>query len=182
MTQDTPDDADTLAELERATLALAARAEWEQSNRRGLLWVHGIVAAVVGLQILLFGGPGNIERAVGIWTRPALGVCALVGGLLLMSGLLARPRSIRREVLGLAGVGVWDLCMTIGLIGARVDAGSFAPRPLLEHQPPGYVVPYAIAVYGGMLALIVIHLLTLRRLSTSGRRVLWIRSGHSSSR
>lgn len=163
---------DALERLERATMQIATRAEWEQGNRRGLLWVHGIVALFVGVQILLFGGPGNIERAIGIWTRPALGAAALAGGVLLCSGLASRPRSLRRELLGLVVIAAWDLCMTAGIVAARVDGGQFAPRPLLEPQPEGYVVPYPVLVYGGLLALICIHLYTLRKL-THPRTMLW---------
>lgn len=158
-----------LGRLERITLAIARRSEWEQNNRRGLLWVHALMGLTGGLQILLFGGPGNVERAAGVWTRPVLGIIAFIGGALLALGLARRPRHIKLEVVGLVAVGIWDLCMTIGQIGARLDGGDFGPRPLLELQPLGYVVPYDISVYGGLLALICIHLYTLRHLSERRR-------------
>lgn len=162
---DAPDERDALDDLERITLAIALRSEWEQDNRRGLLWVHSIMGMTGGLQILLFGGPGNVERAAGVWTRPALGVLALIGGILLAVGLARRPRRIALEAAGLLVVGLWDSCMALGQLGARLAQGEFDVRPILQPQPLGYVVSYPISVYGGLLALICIHLWTLGRLA-----------------
>lgn len=159
---------DPLDRLEEAASKVAVHVNWEQDNRRGLLWVHAICGMWIGALILIFGGPGNIERSLGVWTRPTLGGLALLGGAVLASGLLSRPRNVIREIVGLVIIGIWDACMTGGIIAARIDQGEFSPRALLEVQPEGYVVPYPIIVYGGLLALISIHLWTLVKLRRSG--------------
>ncbi len=158
-----PDDA--YERLEAAAERITARSEYESANRRGLLWVHAIVGMVAGFQILMFGGPGNVERLIGVQVRPVLGGLAFTGGFLLGMGLAARPRNLTREMWGLLMLAAWDVCMVAGLLWARISAGRFAPLEWLEHQPAtGYVVPYPIAVYTGYLALIGLHLWTLRRL------------------
>lgn len=164
-----------LEELARATLALGIRSRWELANRRGLLWAHALWGIWVGVQIVLYGGPGNIERTFGVWTRPFLGLLAITGGVLLASGLAARPRrNIPREIWGLIVVGLWDAAMFGGIVASRVGQGAYSPRALLDPQPVGYVVAYPTGVYGLLATLIIIHLLTLVRLSET-MSARWVR-------
>lgn len=153
---------DAFDRLEAAAETVAQRAEWERSNRVGLLWVHAVVGIVVGIQMLLYGSATTIEAALGLWTRPALAITGLVGGLLLAVGIV-RNRTVILEAIGLAVIGAWDLCMACGFIYARVSAGQFSPRAMFEPLPVGYVLPYPISVYLGLAALIAVHLWTLRR-------------------
>lgn len=165
-------DPDPLVRIEAAAEALAQRAHWESGNRIGLLRVHALTGLVSGIQVVCFGGATVIESAFGIWSRPILGFLAIAGGVVLMSGLLARPRSIPAEALGLTLLGLWDLAMALGILYARVHSGDFAPRGLLEPLPKPpivYVAPYAISVYAGLTALIVVHLYTLRRANKATR-------------
>lgn len=157
---------DPLDRLERAAENVARRAEWETANRVGLLYVHAGVGILAGTQMLAFGSAANIEDLAGVWTRAALGVLGLVGGLTLWLGMSRQPRSIPTEAVGLVLLGIWDLAMTLGLAWARISAGDFTPRGLFEPLPPPgtYALPYPVAVYGGLFALICVHLWTLRRM------------------
>lgn len=141
------------------------RVLYERGNRLGLLWVHGIVGVVGGMQQLLYGSATQVEDALGPWVRLLLVPLALGGGLLLLLGLTRKPqRSIPLEAVGLALVACWDLAMTAGLAYARYAQHTYRPLPLLRPMPHGYVPAYPITVYAGMLALLVIHLVTLRHL------------------
>lgn len=162
---------DHLYQLERiqaAADALARRVLWEQGNRIGLLAVHSAAAFVAGGQQLLYGSAVAVESEVGVWIRPFFGIVAILGAVTLSSGLRAKPRSIVREFWGLLLIGSWDLAMTLGLLWARLAQENFAPIPWGTPQPDHYVSAYPVAVYGGLFALIVIHLLTLRTFRKTG--------------
>ncbi|GHJ59122.1 hypothetical protein NOK12_16400 [Nocardioides sp. OK12] len=153
---------DAYDRLEQAAETVAQRAEWERSNRVGLLWVHAAVGMIAGAQMLLYGSAATIEEAVGVWTRLALGLLGIIGGIVLAFGIL-RGRTVLLEAIGLAAIGIWDLLMAAGFAYARVGGGTFTPRALFEPIPTGYVLPYPISVYIGLAALITVHLWTLRR-------------------
>lgn len=157
---------DPLDRLQDAAEVVVLRAQWEQANRVGLLWIHAILGLTAGTQMILFGSAANIEEVVGLWSRTALGFLGISGGILLALGLLRVPRSITLEAIGLALLGLWDLFMALGMTWARLAAGDFHTRALnVPLPPPGtYVLPYPISVYAGLFALIVVHLWTLRRL------------------
>ena len=160
---------DAFDRLEQAAERVAQEAIWERGNRRGLLWVHAVVGVLAGAQMLAFGSASNIELLVGVWSRTVLGVLGIVGGFVLALGVIRRSRHrrywIELEASGLVLIGLWDLLMCLGMAWARIAAGDFHTRPLWEPLPPPgtYVLPYPIAVYGGLFALVVVHLWTLRR-------------------
>ena len=158
------EDHDALDRIEAAAESLGRRAQWEQGNRVGLLRVHAFIGLVCGPQMLLYGTAANIEAAVGVWARTALGLLGCIGGIVLMWGIVQRPRGIYAEAVGLALLGLWDVLMLVGFLAARIHGGNFTPRPLGDPVPVGYVLPYPIGIYGGMFALIVVHLWTLRRM------------------
>lgn len=162
MGETVPDD--PLDRLEHAAERIADRAEYETSNRRGLLWVHACVGMLAGTQMALWGGPGTIEAAVGEWVRLALALTGFTGGWLLAWGLSRRPRSIPFEVAGLIVMGIWDLTMTLGLMYARLKQANYDLIPLGSPLPAGYVVAYPVTIYAGLFALICIHLWTLKRM------------------
>ena len=157
--------------LDAAAERVEHRVTWETANRRGLLWTHACVGLTAGPFMLAFGSSTTIEAAIGVWTRTVLGLLSFVGGLLLASGLLVRPRSVKLEAAGLAVLALWDLCMVAGFILARAKQADFTLRGLDEALPAGCVVAYPVPVYAGIFALLVIHLWTLRKLrrQTHGR-------------
>lgn len=166
--------ADAFERLEEAAERVAVRGEWERANRVGLLRIHSAIAILAGVQMLLFGSAANIEALVGLWSRTALGVLGVVGGVSLAVGLWRRARGLRRwlelEAFGLTLIALWDLFMAAGMVAARIDAGDFGPRALWEPLPaPGtYALPYPIAVYAGLFAMVCVHLSTLRNFKKSG--------------
>lgn len=165
---------DAFDRLEESALRVAQEAVWESSNRRGLLWVHAVVGLLAGAQMLAFGSASNIEALVGVWSRTALGALGIVGGLVLAIGVYRRtrhrPHWLETEAVGLALLGIWDALMCAGMVASRLAFGDFSLRPLDEPLPPPgtYALPYPIAVYGGLFALIVVHLWTLRRFKKGG--------------
>lgn len=159
---------DPLDRLESIADRVARRVEYEQGNRRGLLWVHALMGMLAGLQMLAWGSAGTIEDVAGVWVRPVMALLGTIGGICLAAGLMNRPRSIHLEALGLALVGLWDVLMTVGLLTARLRQDDYGFIPLGEELPIGYVVAYPTTIYAGLFALIVIHLLTLRKLARGG--------------
>lgn len=166
----TPPD-DPFERIEVATESLARRVIWEQGNRIGLLRCHATVGVLAGAQMLAFGSAATLEALAGVWVRSFLGVLGVIGGLILFWGLHRSPRSITLEALGLTLLGLWDLVMTLGLAWARYHSTSFGLKWPWVHLPPpeaGFVVPYPVAVYGGLFALICIHMWTLRKFRKVG--------------
>lgn len=159
---------DPLDKLEAVADRLEGRVRYEQENRRGLLWVHGLIGILAGPQMLLWGTAPTIEQSIGTWTRVGMSALGTAGGLLLIVGLSCRPRSIFLEAAGLALVALWDLVIAAGLIYARVKQNDYRFIPLDAPLPPGYASAYPITIYAGLFALIVVHLWTLRRLVRSG--------------
>lgn len=155
---------DPLDRLEGAVDRIAGRAEYEQDNRRGLLWVHGLMGLLAGAQMGLWGTAGSLENSVGPEVRYVMAAVGVTGGSLLCAGLLKRPRSIPLEVAGLAMVGIWDALMVIGLAVPRFRQNDFRVIDFMRPLADGYVVAYPITIYAGLAALIGIHLWTLRRL------------------
>lgn len=147
----------------RRVEATTARVSYERANRLGLLWTHGVVGVAAGLQMLLFGTATTIETIFGPQARIVMGPLAFLGGTVLILGLTRHPRrSIPMEAVGLALLATWDLLMTAGLAYARWHQHEYHVLALNERLPQGYVSAYPIAVYGGMFALLSIHLWTLR--------------------
>lgn len=160
---------DPLDRLQTHAERIATLAAYEQGNRRALLWVHAICGLTAGVQMALYGSAPTIEAALGSWSRLLMAALGVLGGAFLAVGLSRRPRSIPLEAVGLAFVGLWDFLMCAGLAYARFRQNSYHPIPLGHQAPTGYVSAYPISVYAALLALIVIHLLTLRRLMRSNR-------------
>lgn len=156
-------DYDPYGRIETAAEKLARRVTWEQGNRIGLLSVHAIAGILGGAQQIMYGSAPNIETAFGTWVRIIFGTLALIGGCILFSGLNAHPRSIKREAAGLSLLAAWDALMTLGLLWARIDSHDFSLLGFNEKIPLGYVVTYPLAVYGGLFALIMVHLSTLHK-------------------
>lgn len=149
--------------MERAEIT-ARRVMYERGNRLGLLWVHAVVGMLAGTQQLLWGSATQIEAITGPHMRLFMGPLAMVGGIILAAGLISKPRSIPMEAIGLGFIACWDFCMTVGLAYARWSQHDFHILPVSQPMVTGYVPAYPVAVYGGMFALLVIHLLTLRHL------------------
>lgn len=145
-----------------------ARIAYESGNRLGLLWIHGLVGTTAGVQMLLYGTATVIEANVGPWSRYALGLAALIGGVTLLVGLTRVPRSIPLEAVGLSFLAFWDGCMTVGLAWARWHQHDYRVLGMHERLTEGYVSAYPVSVYAGLFGLLVIHLWTLRLLRKSG--------------
>lgn len=155
---------DPLARLENAAERIIGRSEYEQDNRRGLLWVHALIGILAGVQMALWGTATTLELAAGPDSRYVMAAVGMLGGGLLAAGLSKRPRSIPLEVGGLVLVCAWDALMTAGLAYARFKQNDYRPLGFRDPMMQGYVVAYPITVYAGLAALIGIHLWTLRRL------------------
>lgn len=146
-----------------------ARVYYEQGNRLGLLWIHALVAITAGLQQLLWGTATQIEELFGPRAREFHGPLAMVGGMVLVLGLTRKPyRSVRLEAIGLSLIALWDGTMTAGLAWARIHQDDYRVIPFGQPLPPHYASAYPISVYSGLLALLVVHLWTLRRFRKHG--------------
>ncbi len=148
---------DPLARLEQGVQRLAPVVDsvaWEQSNRLGLLWVHVMTGLAAGLLILMDGTAATLLE-IHPSATVVTGVPAIAGGCILAVGLASRPRRVLVEVAGLVVLAVWDATMGIGFFISAL------------HQPEARWYPFA--VYLGFLALIVVHLWTLRTLWRSRR-------------
>lgn len=144
---------DPLERLERGVSRLAplvAQQAWETGNRLGLLWVHSFVGLVAGVLILVNGTATTLVPILPA-AKLLTGLPGIAGGALLAVGLLARPRRVLVEVAGLVVLAAWDLLMAVGFVIA-VTTQSLHARW------------YPIVIYVGYLALIVVHLWTLRQL------------------
>ena len=124
----------------------------ERRVRKGLLRKHGIKAALIGALILCFGASALLEKEIGTWTRPALGLTALCAGLVLMYGQ-RRTRGARFEFWALVLIGAWDVVMALSFVLTMsvwiAGAGSLTARwPWdLEPFPAGQPVVYPVALY-----------------------------------
>lgn len=171
-TDDDHHPVDPFSRLETAANAVMERAEagsrriaYERGNRLSLLWIHGIVGSLAGIQQLLYGSATQIETVTGPHARLVMGPLAFVGGVILILGLTRTPRrSIPMEAVGLTLIALWDLSMTCGLLYARLHQNEFHRIPFGQPLPQGYVPAYPVAVYAGMFGLLVVHLWTLRLL------------------
>jgi hypothetical protein len=161
-------DRDPLDRLQETAERVIDRTNYEQGNRRSLLWVHAIVGMFAGLQMLLWGSAYTIETAIGVWVRLVLAALGMSGGLVLAIGLSRRPRSVILEAVGLVAIGLWDLIIAAGLMIARVKQHNFDLIPPTHPLELGYIVAYPTTVYLGLFALILIHLSTLRRIRRRG--------------
>jgi len=159
---------ETAAErVARRALEGQARANYEIANRLGLLWVHGVVGVTAGTQMVLWGTASQIEDVLGPLSRYPFGLLAVVGGAVLIIGLLHKPRrSVPLEAVGLVLLALWDFAMTVGLAWARLHQHDFHVLAPTEAERRDYVPGYPVTVYAGLLALLVIHLFTLRLLLT----------------
>lgn len=136
---------DKFERAQGALTSLAQRQDYDQRNRLALLAVHGWAALVIGLLIVVEGGPTAWVEKYGTRHDWALAAPAIVGGVLLLVGL-TNGRAIRLEAAGMTFILAWDLYM-VWLLGS---AGVVGPTAL-----------YPVAVYGCLAALMVVHLRTL---------------------
>lgn len=130
---------------------ISAQAAWENTNRIGLLWVHSAIGVLAGAMILAAGTAVSLEQIFGPAAVPITGLLPLGGGILLAVGLRSHPRSVPLEVLGLFMLLAWDIVLTLGFLAAYFADTVSATRP------------YPVSVYGGLAALICVHLWTLRK-------------------
>lgn len=120
---------------------------YDERNRLALLATHGWMALITGLLITAAGAPSPWVEFAGPDLDWALAVPVLVGGSLLLIGLHS-GRRLAAEAFGMACLLAWDLVMTALFVGQ-----------IQRHE---YAV-YPIAIYGGLAALMSIHLRTLWR-------------------
>lgn len=176
MSQESDREEDALDRLVDAAERIVTRQGWEQANRLGLLAVHGLIGLIAGTLILINGSAMSFDL-IGLWVRSLTGGIALVGGAVLLAGLVRTPRSVRLEVTGLVLLGIWDLMMAVAFLTATIAVGE------LNFTWPWIRVPddirtrlYPIALYVGMLALISVHLWTLRNIHKDNKVLR--RTGH----
>lgn len=152
-----------LDRLEATAQRLSDRATYENNNRISLLWIHGLAGFLASVQMLVYGSASTVETALGPWMRIVLATLGLLGGAFLITGVARKPRSLGLEAVGLCLLFTFDMVILLGIAYARIKQGQWHPIGLGEPIPDGYVVAYPITIYGGLAALIVVHLLTLKR-------------------
>ncbi len=139
-----------LAQAAALAQGIAQDAAADRAARVDLLHIHAGMKVAMGVLILLTGGLHLVESALGIWTRPVLGVWALVGGLVLAVSLLRRNR---RCLLGLVVIGVWDVAFAAAIVASLLVAGAEWSWPWV-HANPITPRPYVAVVYVGLAAMI----------------------------
>lgn len=138
----------------------------EHRTRVTLLLMHGYKSIVVGVLMLAFGSLPLAEAQIGLWVRPFLGGLSFAAGLLLVGALTLREHSRVRlfgEILGLTLVGLWDLCMAVGImVSARLWAGDWHFYGLGEAIPADQPRPYATVIYLALASMVwFVHLRTV---------------------
>lgn len=166
----TPDQSQgPLDRLEATAQRISDRATYENNNRISLLWIHGLVGFLASIQMLVYGSASTVETALGPWMRIVLATLGILGGGFLLAGVAKKPRSLGLEAVGLCLLFAFDLVILLGIAYARFKQDQWAPIGLGEPIPAGYVVAYPITIYAGLSALIVVHLVTLKRAWKAGR-------------
>lgn len=133
---------------------LAQKTRYEERNRLTLLGIHATMGVLIGALIIADGGP-QVAQYLNV-DHVSLGLPAFVGGSLLWVGLLAN-RNLRLEAFGMTLMLIWDLFMC-GLFVVAALGGAPAYSASL----------YPIALYGGMAALMSVHLWTLLTFISGG--------------
>lgn len=143
-------------------------AEWEQTNRLGLLLVHALIGLLAGL-LILFNGTAATFDQYGDWMRLTTGGLAFVGGTVLAAGLAVRSAAIALELVGLAILALWALTMAGGFVLASLDAGVLIidwPWRSFSDMPSERLYP--IALYLGLFLMTSLHLWTASRIHELG--------------
>lgn len=143
-------------------------AEWEQTNRLGLLLVHALIGLIAGL-LILFNGTAAAFDQYGDGVRLLTGGLAFVGGAVLAAGLALRSTSIVTEMAGLAILALWALAMAGGFAMASLEAGPLIiewPWHAFAQMPTERLYP--IALYIGLFLMTSLHLWTASKLRALG--------------
>lgn len=142
------DSAPLFDSMSRWFEVLANKSRYEENNRLTLLGIHATMGVLIGALIISDGGP-LAAQAAGV-SSLSLGLPALFGGFLLWTGLLA-GRNLRLEAFGMTLLVMWDWFMCALFILAALDHSAVSSSL------------YPIALYGGLGALMMVHLYTLLR-------------------
>ena len=131
--------------------SIAESAMRYRADRLDLVRIHAGTKLAMGLLILFTGGLPTIESLVGVWTRTALGLGALIGGLVLLVGV-CRKKLVLAGV-GLVLIGLWDVAMVAGVAVTVILGGvefvmPWEPLPLTAPRP------YVAAVYAALALMI----------------------------
>ncbi|WP_309647082.1 hypothetical protein [Nocardioides sp.] len=143
-------------------------AEWEQTNRLGLLLVHALIGLIAGL-LILFNGTAATFDQYGDGMRLLTGGLAFVGGAVLAAGLALRSTSIVTEMVGLGILALWALTMAGGFVLASLSAGALIidwPWHAFSDMPTERLYP--IALYIGLFLMTSLHLWTASKLRALG--------------
>lgn len=138
----------------------------EHRTRVTLLLLHGYKGIIAGALMLAFGSLPAAEQYIGLWVRPTLGFLGFFSGLILVGALTLRENSRVRltgEIIGLTLMGVWDLCMAVGIMtSARLWGGDWQVYGFGEQIPYDQPRPYAPIIYLSLAAMVwFVHLRTV---------------------
>lgn len=124
---------------------IVERHRYDQRNRLALLAIHGVIGVVVGVLMTFGDPPVAFQMLFGMENKLYLAVPPMIGGSILLSGLAA-GRILLAEAIGMFIMFLWDL----GMVGVFIVQSIETSTPV-----------YAVAVYGGLAALMAVHLRTL---------------------
>ena len=133
-------------------MSLEKRTRYDESNRLALLAIHGLLGVVVGVLLLAYGPPDPWIEMVGEGKGGLLAAPALLGGFLLLGGLFVFNRNMFLEATGMTLILAWDFTMVLIIQKFGLN-------------------PYAVAVYAGLAALMLVHVITLIRYVLAKERV-----------
>lgn len=137
---------------------LSRRARYDQANRLGLLVVHCLIGWAA---TLTFGTKVPITWTAVVGDNGVAAIIATavpgIGATLLLLGLLSN-RNLPLEATGLAMLLAWDL------------VGLFAVYKFLTSPVTTAPLQYQFALYGGLAALLTVHLVTIVAFKVESRR------------
>ena len=152
-------DAELLDEqIKRVTIGLASRIQ--------ALVIYGLTGIGIGLLMIATGGPSAIEDISGPVARIIFGTPVLIAGILTLLGSVNHATTLRAWWSAMIGTSLfcaWATAVAVMLIVAAAHEGVTVGPPW-NAIPYHNVRPYAVVLFEGYSALLLLHAITLARL------------------